>query len=204
MVDFKEIKNKKIKQYFIDNKILSIKELKKKQWVTFPDICNMINEGIDISNIFYKYKKHIAYFQFGLDFFPGDYAYVSDNTIYFDIIKGCPEYITSWPRSYDIQNKYKTIFKTGSVKLLKQAIFESFIFSISTQCLLLQSDIDVDKYLEAPICFYDRLWFKQKYQDYDFLMELIKKMGFKQVADVPKRWDIYKIEGGDMPSFVKE
>lgn len=197
-----DIKDKKLKKYLIDNKVLDEKAVKKdiKYLFKYKDVVSMIQEGIDIANTMYTYKKYIDSFSFEINSLNGDYTFNVDNILYFHEHKGAPMYIISYPKPYDTIVRYKNIYPKG-IKFLKAAIVESCMFSAVPQYLFFQAGLDIEKYLVKPLCFYDILALKKEYQDYDFLVELFKTIGFKLKNRFPTKWKGLEFSG--MPVFVK-
>lgn len=197
-----DIKDKKLKKYLIDNKVLDEKAVKKdiKYLFKYKDVVSMLQEGIDIANTMYTYKKYIDSFSFEVTSLNGDYTFYLDNILYFHEHKRAPMYIISYPKPYDTIVKYKNIYPKR-VKFLQEAIVESCMFSAVPQYLFFQAGLDMEKYLVKPLCFYDILALKKEYQDYDFWVEIFKKIGFNLENSFPTKWK--KAEEGEMPIFVK-
>lgn len=176
--------------YVKDNAILD-KKIFKKNYSMFYDFKNakkMVEEARAIYEHLSQNITHMAYLDFYFNTIEPKYAYFINNIIGFNkLFDGLLKNLVSDPTNYNTYLRYREIYKTGSIKLLKEAIVESFCCSLPIQCLLLMDK--EPNYLDEPIRFFEKLQLKKEYQSFEGMLDILKRFNFKVKTNLPQRWN---------------
>lgn len=176
-------------KYVTDNKLLDKKEFYKRHVpFSYKDARKMINKAKEIYNLLLKRKKYLKFIDFNFSDIMPKYAYIIHNSFHFNKLFNKIKYnLDSEPSEYDTFLYCRTVYKTGSIKLLKKAIVESFCCSLPIQCLLLLGGNE--DCLSTPISFFEPIRLKKEYQNFEGIITIFNRLGFRVALEIPKRWD---------------
>lgn len=154
----------------------------------FKNAKKMVEEAKVLYERLYQDIEHIAYINFYFNTVAPKYAYFVNNVIGFNkLFDGVLNNLDSEPTRYNTYLQYRELYKTGSIKLLKEAVVESFCCSLPIQCLLLMDR--ESKYLDEPIRFFEKLQLKKEYQSFEGMLDILRRLGFKVKINVPQKWN---------------